>query len=84
MNLYVGNLSYSLTEKDLTETFQEYGNVSSVRIITDRDTGRTRGFAFVEMEEKAAGMAAIENLNDKELEGRRLVVNEAKPKRQNY
>lgn len=81
MNLYVGNLSYDATEEHLTETFQEYGEVASVRIITDRDTGRARGFAFVEMKESGAGRQAIESLNDKEIGGRRWVVNEARPKR---
>ncbi|HIB69392.1 MAG TPA: RNA-binding protein, partial [Phycisphaerales bacterium] len=80
MNLYVGNLSYSTTERDLTEAFEQYGEVTSARIITDRETGKNRGFAFVEMDSKGSGMAAIENLNQKELDGRRLVVNEAKPK----
>lgn len=84
MNLYVGNLSYSLTERDLTEAFGQYGEVTSARIITDRETGKNRGFAFVEMDSKGAGMAAIENLNQKELDGRRLVVNEAKPKRPRF
>jgi RNA recognition motif-containing protein len=80
MNLYVGNLSYDLSESDLNRTFSEYGTVESVRLITDRDTGRPRGFGFVEMSDKAAGREAIEGLNDKEIGGRRLVVNEARPK----
>ncbi|HIB65575.1 MAG TPA: RNA-binding protein [Phycisphaerales bacterium] len=80
MNLYVGNLSYDLTEKDLSNAFGDYGIVTSARIITDRETGKNRGFAFVEMEEKSAGLNAIEGLNQKELFGRRLIVNEAKPK----
>jgi cold-inducible RNA-binding protein len=80
MNLYVGNLSYDLSEADLTRTFEEYGQVESVRLITDRDTGRPRGFGFVEMSDKKAGLDAIEGLNDKEIAGRRLVVNEARPK----
>jgi cold-inducible RNA-binding protein len=80
MNLYVGNLSYDLSESDLTRTFEEYGSVESVRLITDRDTGRPRGFGFVEMSDKQAGLDAIEGLNDKEISGRRLVVNEARPK----
>ena len=80
MNLYVGNLSYDISESDLTRTFEEYGSVESVRLITDRDTGRPRGFGFVEMSDKASGMSAIEGLNDKEVSGRRLVVNEARPK----
>lgn len=80
MNLYVGNLSYNLTEDQLTRTFEEYGTVKSARLITDRETGRARGFGFVEMGDQSSGMNAIDGLNDKEIDGRRLVVNEAKPK----
>ena len=80
MNLYVGNLSYDLSESDLSRTFGEYGEVESVRLITDRETGRPRGFGFVEMGDKASGQAAIDALNNHELDGRRLVVNEARPK----
>lgn len=80
MNLYVGNLSYNLSEDQLTRTFEEYGAVRSVRLVTDRETGRARGFGFVEMGDQKAGLKAIDGLNDKELDGRRLVVNEAKPK----
>jgi len=81
MNLYVGNLSYDLTEARLREIFEEYGDVNSARLITDRDTGRPRGFGFVEMSDKASGQAAIDNLHEQEVEGRRIVVNEARPKR---
>lgn len=84
MNLYVGNLSYDLSESDLNRTFSEYGTVESVRLITDRDTGRPRGFGFVEMSDKAGGRDAIEGLNEKEIGGRRLVVNEARPKASRY
>ena len=80
MNLYVGNLSYQLHEDQLTKAFEEYGEVTSVRLITDRETGRPRGFGFVEMADQASGQSAIDGLNDKELDGRRLVVNEARPK----
>lgn len=80
MNLYVGNLSYSITEDQLTRTFEEYGTVKSVRLVTDRETGRARGFGFVEMDDQSSGMNAIDGLNNKEVDGRRLVVNEAKPK----
>jgi cold-inducible RNA-binding protein len=80
MNLYVGNLSYDIDEKELTRTFEEYGSVVSCRLITDRETGRARGFGFVEMEDQSAGMNAIDGLNDKEIGGRRLVVNEAREK----
>ena len=80
MNLYVGNLSYNLSEDQLTRTFEEYGAVKSVRLVTDRETGRARGFGFVEMTDQSAGLNAIDGLNNKEIDGRRLVVNEAKPK----
>ena len=80
MNLYVGNLSYDLNESDVKRTFEEYGEVVSVRLITDRETGRPRGFGFVEMGDQSAGMNAIDSLHDKELGGRRLVVNEARAK----
>ena len=80
MNLYVGNLSYNINEDQLTRTFEEYGTVKSVRLVTDRETGRARGFGFVEMADQSSGMNAIDALNNKEMDGRRLVVNEAKPK----
>jgi len=75
MNLYVGNLSYDLDENDVSRAFSAYGNVESVRLITDRESGRPRGFGFVEMEDKSAGLNAIDGMNEKELDGRRLVVN---------
>jgi cold-inducible RNA-binding protein len=78
MNLYVGNLSYDIDERELSRTFEEYGTVTSCRLITDRETGRARGFGFVEMDDQSAGMNAIDGLNDKEIGGRRLVVNEAR------
>lgn len=80
MNLYVGNLSYQLTEQELRQAFEEYGEVTSARMITDRETGRPRGFGFVEMADQSAAMNAIDSLNGHELAGRRLVVNEARPK----
>ena len=80
MNLYVGNLSYQLTEQELRQAFEEYGEVTSARMITDRETGRPRGFGFVEMAAQSAAMNAIDSLNGHELAGRRLVVNEARPK----
>lgn len=80
MNLYVGNLSYQLHEDQLSKAFEQYGEVASVRLITDRETGRPRGFGFVEMADNDAGQAAIDGLNGSELEGRKLVVNEARPK----
>ena len=79
MKLYVGNLSFNTGEQDLQTLFSGVGTVESCRIITDRDTGRSRGFGFVEMGSKAEGQAAIEQLAGKELDGRALTVNEAKP-----
>lgn len=78
--IYVGNCSYDTTEQELRDVFSEYGEVSSVSVITDRDTGRPRGFAFVEMSDDAAARAAIEAVNGRELGGRTLNVNEARPK----
>ena len=79
-NLYVGNLPHSTTESELREVFAVYGQVDNVSIITDRDTGRARGFAFVEMSDSAAAEQAVAALNGSELGGRALKVNEAKPK----
>ncbi len=80
MNIYVGNLSYDLTEKELEELFAEFGSVSATRIITDRTTGRSKGFGFVEMDNKAEGEEAIKQLDGKEMNGRPLKVNEARPR----
>ena len=80
MNLYVGNLSYDMSEENLRTEFAEYGEVQSAKIITDRDTGRSRGFGFVEMNSDAEGKKAMEELNGKDFEGRELVVNEARPR----
>jgi len=77
--LYVGNLPYSATEQTLTETFSAHGSVESVKIITDRDSGRSKGFGFVEMSSDDEAQSAIETLNGQEVEGRKLTVNEAKP-----
>ncbi len=77
--LYVGNLPYTVTEASLTELFSQSGTVDSARLITDRDTGRSKGFAFVEMSSDDEAQAAIEALNGKELDGRRLTVSEARP-----
>jgi RNA recognition motif-containing protein len=79
MKLYVGNLSFSTTESDLNNLFATSGTVESARIVTDRDTGRSRGFGFVEMATRSEGEAAITELNGKEVDGRQLKVNEAKP-----
>jgi len=78
--LYVGNLSYSATHTNLEEWFAQYGTVQSAQVITDRDTGRSKGFGFVEMDTDAQAQAAIQGLNDQEFDGRRLTVNEAKPR----
>lgn len=80
MNIYVSNLPYSATEDELRQLFEQFGKVDSARIITDRDTGRSRGFAFVEMSEKAEGDAAINGLNGKDMNGRALTINEARPR----
>ena len=78
--LYVGNISFNTTNQDLIDLFSASGTVESVNIIEDRDTGRSRGFGFVEMASKAEADAAIEALNGKEIDGRALKVNEAKPR----
>jgi len=80
MSIYVGNLSYDVTQSDLSETFAEYGTVKRVQLPTDRETGRVRGFAFVEMETEAEENAAIEALDGAEWMGRDLKVNKAKPR----
>ena len=80
MNIYVGNVSYDLTEKELEELFAEFGSVSAARIITDRQSGRSKGFGFVEMDNKAEGEEAIKQLDGKEMNGRPLKVNEARPR----
>jgi cold-inducible RNA-binding protein len=79
-NLFVGNLPFSANEDELRDMFSAYGEVQQVRIMTDRDTGRSRGFAFVEMTDDEAAEKAITNLNGKELGGRALTINEARPK----
>ncbi len=78
--IYVGNLPYTSTEQELEELFGQYGPVSRANIVTDRDTGRSRGFGFVEMENPADGQAAIDALNGQEWGGRTLTVNEARPR----
>ncbi|MEY3332366.1 MAG: hypothetical protein RLZZ176_666 [Cyanobacteriota bacterium] len=80
MSIYVGNLSYQVTEEDLKRAFAEYGTVSRVQLPTDRETGRPRGFAFVEMSQEAEETAAIEALDGAEWMGRDLRVNKAKPR----
>ena len=83
MKIYVGNLSYETTEEDLRQEFEAFGEVTSVSIITDRDSGRPKGFAFVEMAAKAEAEAAIAGLNGKTLKERTIVVNEARPRTDN-
>jgi RNA recognition motif-containing protein len=80
MNIYVGNLSYNENEDSLRASFEAHGEVDAVRIITDRDTGRSKGFGFVEMSDDAAAQAAIDALNGTDFGGRSIKVNEAKPR----
>ena len=80
MNIYVGNLSFNTTEDQLREAFEGFGEVSTASIIKDKFSGDSRGFAFVEMPSKEEAMAAISGLNNQDLEGRALNVNEAKPR----
>ena len=80
MNIYVGNISYQLDESGLEAAFAEHGKVDSARIISDRATGRSKGFGFVEMPNQDEGEAAIKDLNGKEIEGRELKVNESRPR----
>jgi RNA recognition motif-containing protein len=79
-NIFVGNLNFSSTEESIRSLFERYGVVNSARIMTDRDTGRSRGFAFVEMENEAEADQAIHALNGSTLDGRSINVNEARPK----
>jgi RNA recognition motif-containing protein len=83
MNLYVGNLSYNTNENELRDLFAAYGEVESAKIITDRDTGRSKGFGFVEMSERGDGEKAASELNGREIGGRQIKVNEAKPRSSN-
>jgi RNA recognition motif-containing protein len=80
MNIYVGNLSNEVTEEDLKQTFETFGKVESVKIIKDKYTNRSKGFGFVEMASKAEGQSAIDGLNGKELKGKAVNVNEARPR----
>jgi len=80
VNIFVGNLAFSATDDDLRQLFEPYGVVDKVNIITDRDTGRSRGFGFVEMPDSAAAKAAIQGLQGHQLAGRALNINEAKPR----
>lgn len=80
MNIYAGNLAYSVTDHSLQETFEAFGTVDSARVIQDRDSGRSKGFGFVEMPNNDEARAAIEALNGKEIDGRNITANEARPK----
>jgi RNA recognition motif-containing protein len=82
MNIYVGNLSYGMSEDELREAFGAFGEVSSVKILMDRETGRSRGFGFVEMPNKSEAEMAIAQLNGKDVGGRALRINEARPREQ--
>ena len=80
MNIFVGNLAYSTTDHDLRQLFEPYGVVDKINVITDRDTGRSKGFGFVEMPDSTTAKTAIAGLQGKDLGGRTLTVNEAKPR----
>lgn len=80
-NIYVGNLAFGTTSDDLERLFAQHGTVSKAQVVTDRDTGRSRGFGFVEMESDAAAQEAISSLNGRDVDGRQLTVNPAKPRR---
>ncbi len=82
MNIFVAGLSYQITEPDLRELFEEYGTVSSAKIITDKFSGRSRGFGFVEMDVETEGQRAIEQLNEAEYDGRTLTVSVARPRKE--
>ena len=80
MNIYVGNLAFSITDRDLRQLFEPYGVVDEIRVITDRETGRSKGFGFVEMHDGTAARTAIAKLQGQEMAGRTLTVNEARPR----
>ena len=80
MNIYVGNLSYKVRENDLQGVIEEYGQVESCKIIKDRETGKSKGFAFVEMADGSSGSKAIESLNQTDFKERKMIVNEARPR----
>jgi RNA recognition motif-containing protein len=80
MNIYVGNLSWSMTDDDLSNLFSQYGTVTSAKILKEKNTGRSKGFGFVEMEDDEAAKTAISTLNESEVQGRKLIVNESQPR----
>ncbi len=80
MNIFIAGLSYNISESDLGDLFSEYGEIASAKIVTDRETGRSKGYGFVEMDDETEGNAAIEALNGKELDGRTLAVSVARPR----
>ncbi len=80
MNIFVANLNFRVKTDQLQELFEQYGEVDSVKIITDRDSGRSKGFGFIEMTDEAAARNAISSLDNQELEGRNIVVKEARPR----
>ena len=82
MNIYVGNLSWTMTDDDLMNLFTQYGTVSSAKILKDKMNGRSKGFGFVEMEDDEAAKTAIANLNETEVQGRKLIVNESQPRQE--
>ncbi len=82
MNIYVGNLSWSMTDDDLMNLFTEHGSVTSAKILKDKMNGRSKGFGFVEMEDDEAAKAAIAALNETEIQGRKLIVNESQPRQE--
>jgi len=84
MNIYVGNLDFKVNEDDLQKIFEEYGTVNSVKIIVDKFSGKSKGYGFVEMENKKEASKAIKDLNGSEIENREIIVNEAKPREKRY
>ena len=82
MNIYVGNLSWTMTDEDLSSLFTQYGSVSSAKILKDKMTGRSKGFGFVDMEDDDAAKTAIASLNESEIQGRKLIVNESQPRQE--
>ena len=82
MNIYVGNLSWTMTDDDLSNLFTQYGSVTSAKILKDKMNGRSKGFGFVEMEDEEAAKTAIANLNETEVQGRKLIVNESQPRQE--